>query len=294
MFYNLKDAEIRNICRGKLESLEYWLRRLIDETLSVSYGDFFNYIDENGRRLIKKDIVDSLDERVQKEPSRYARKVDAIYLQDAINIICKPHLFKAHFRIPLNDAYPNGNIEARTFMNRLVDPRNRLSHANSISNRQAEQIICYSNDIIDSLKKYYNNQNMTNEYNVPLILKFLDSHGSTYFREQLYKRADGSVFLNLKDEPSTILRPGDVLTLEVDIDPTFDTSEYQVHWRDISGQKTIYGPKGVFHVTPKHVGSRVSFRCMVTTNKEWHRINFGTGAYADDDLEVVYKVLPPL
>ena len=43
MLYMLSDNEIRNQCREKLESLEHWLRRLIDETLSVKYGDYFSH-----------------------------------------------------------------------------------------------------------------------------------------------------------------------------------------------------------------------------------------------------------
>jgi hypothetical protein len=82
----LEDSEIRNICKEKLEALEHWLRRLIDETLSGVYGDFFSYEDSNGNRLLKKKLSESIDERLRKEPSRYSRKVDAILLDDAIGV----------------------------------------------------------------------------------------------------------------------------------------------------------------------------------------------------------------
>ncbi len=52
----LEDSEIRNICKEKLESLEHWLRRLIDKILTESYGDFFSHVDDKGDRLIKKKI----------------------------------------------------------------------------------------------------------------------------------------------------------------------------------------------------------------------------------------------
>ena len=85
MIFKLEDSEIRNICKEKIESLEYWLRRLIDETLSQAYEDFVSYIDFNVNRLIKKKITDSITNRVSLEPNRYPRKIDAVLLNDAIN-----------------------------------------------------------------------------------------------------------------------------------------------------------------------------------------------------------------
>ena len=76
-------------------------------------------------------------------------------LEDAIYIICKPELLKDHFRVPLAIAFPDGREEARTFLNRILAPRNNLAHANAISTRQSEQVVCYSNDVIDSLKQHY-------------------------------------------------------------------------------------------------------------------------------------------
>jgi hypothetical protein len=93
MFYALTEDQIRNLCKEKIESLEHWLRRLIDEKLSTSHGDYFSYVDGAGNRLIKKSIVDELEERLKKEPTRYVRKIDAVLLSDAIDIICNPQLY---------------------------------------------------------------------------------------------------------------------------------------------------------------------------------------------------------
>src|SRR5450756_2124003 len=93
MFYALTEDQIRNLCKEKIESLEHWLRRLIDEKLSASHGDYFSYIDGAGNRLIKKGIVDELEERLKKDPTRYSRKIDAVLLSDAIDIICNPQLY---------------------------------------------------------------------------------------------------------------------------------------------------------------------------------------------------------
>jgi hypothetical protein len=56
MFYNMKDSEIRSVCRDRIEALEHWLRRLIDDTLTPVYGDYFNYTDEKGNRLISSKL----------------------------------------------------------------------------------------------------------------------------------------------------------------------------------------------------------------------------------------------
>ena len=91
------------------------------------------------------------------EPERFSRIIDAAILDDCINIICNPNLFRRHFREAFKTAFPVGDSrdETRIFLKRLIKPRNLLYHANPISVRQAEQVICYSHDIIESLKKYY-------------------------------------------------------------------------------------------------------------------------------------------
>lgn len=44
----LTDNQIRNLFKEKIESLEHWLRKLVDEKLSVVHADFFSYIDGAG------------------------------------------------------------------------------------------------------------------------------------------------------------------------------------------------------------------------------------------------------
>jgi hypothetical protein len=216
MFYTLTEDQIRDLCKEKIESLEHWLRRPIDEKLSASHGDYFSYVDGAGNRLIKKGIVDELEERLKKEPTRYVRKIDAVLLSDTIDIICNPQLY-SFFAPGLAFAFPEGRDEARTFMYRLLDPRNRFYHSNPISLHQAEQVVCYSTDIIEFLKQHYGAIGMQSEYNVPTILKFSDSFGNVYFRNQMIDWA-GGVLMDLSDQPKNVLWPGDILTLEVEVD----------------------------------------------------------------------------
>jgi len=228
MFYALTEDQIRNLCKEKIESLEHWLKRLIDEKLSASHGDYFSYVDGAGNRLIKKGIVDALEKRLKKEPTRYVRKIDAVLFSDAIDIICNPQLYSI-FAPGLRFAFSEGRDEARTFMYRLLDSRNRLYHSNPISLHEAEQVVCYSTDIVESLKQHYGAIGMQSEYNVPTILKFSDSFGNVYFRNQMIDWA-GGVMMDLSKQPTSVLWPGDVLTLEIEVDPAFDPTDYTISW----------------------------------------------------------------
>ena len=290
MFYALTEDQIRNLCKEKIESLEHWLRRLIDEKLSASHGDYFSYIDGAGNRLIKKGIVDELEERLKKDPTRYSRKIDAVLLSDAIDIICNPQLYSI-FAPGLRFAFPEGRDEARTFMYRLLDPRNRLYHSNPISLHQAEQVVCYSTDIIESLKQHYGAIGMQSEYNVPTILKFSDSFGNRCFRNQMSPGATGGVIMDLSKQPTNVLYPGDMLTLEVEVDPAFDPIDYTTSWKCSAGsvEPIPNGPKAIINITTKHVAEQMIIWCNITSNNEWHRMGVG----GDDSLSVFYKVRPP-
>ncbi len=291
MFYKFNDSEIRSICKEKLESLEYWLRRTLDDTLHANYGDYFEFKDEKGNRLIKTQTVDSLKSRKNAEPDRYPRLIDTILLDDAIDIICNPNLYNKHFSSIFKVAFPEGRDEARTFMKRLISGRNALAHANPISHSQAERIVCYSNDIIDSIKIYYIDKNMGNEYNVPLILKVIDSFGNVFHRNQMNPVHDGGVMKTFFSEPKFNLHVGDILTIEVEVDPSYCEDEYTITWGSGKGFSTPIpnGKKAIINITEKQVTQQFDVQCRVISNKGWHRMSLG----ADDFLLFYYKVLPP-
>jgi hypothetical protein len=293
--HNMKDAEIRSACRDKIESLEHWLRRLIDDTLTPVYGDYFDFTDDKGNRLISSKLSQQVEDRRMKEASRYPRKIDAVLLDDAIAIICKPELYKQHFRNALANAFPDGEAEARTFLSRLLVPRNSLAHANAISSRQAEQIICYSNDVIESLKKYYSELGMQQEYNVPLILKVTDSFGNVFTRSQFRRVPSGGMMLSFTDQSDFFLHPGDILTLEIEIDPSFETDSYDIKWGSTTGlPEPLSGSRAVIPITTKQVCEQFDVQCRITSKKDWHRMHTGFDKGSDDLLIVDYKVLPPV
>lgn len=296
MLENFNDSELRSRCKQKLETLELWLRRLIDQVLGSTFGDYFNHTDAAGNRLIAKRISTLLDDRIQKEPQRYARKIDAVLLDDSISIICHPVRYQ-YFRPALEVAFPDGNAEARTFLKRLNDPRNRLAHANPISLHDAERIFCYSSDVIKSISTYYANNNMNQEYNVPLFIRATDSLGHSIHRDQMELMGGGGVEKDFTNASTSYLRPGDTLTIELEVDSTFDASSYKIDWnyRGDWNPKTKQsnpihpGLRAVIEITPRQVSESFTVMCRLITDKDWHRLG-----EIDDCLILRYRVLPPI
>lgn len=288
----LDEAELRRISWEKIEALEHWLRRLVDDVLSAKYGDYFGAIDAKGNRIVKSAIAKDALARKQREPARYSRLVDALLLDDVIDIVCNPQLFKDNFRKPLQHAFPEGRDEARTFLKRVASPRNNLAHANPISLRQAEQVICYTNDIIDSLKAHYREVGMQDSYDAPLILRVTDSFGNSFSRSQLGPCHDGGIMKAFLDWPEMHLRPGDLLTVEIEVDPSYDSSSYSILW---ASTKPWYaepqtGTKVLIPISNRQVGQQFDVQCRITANREWHRMSMGV----EDFLMLYYKVLPPV
>jgi len=289
-FSRFKEEEKRSICKKEIENLENWLRRLVHESLSKEYGhNYLEYKDKNNNYLIKAEIRQKVKGLINKEPERFPRCIDAFFLTDLIYIICKKGLYNKFFKEPFFKAFPDGVNEARTFLTRLEDPRNALYHANPISNRQAEQVICYCRDIIDSLKEYYDKMGVENEYNVPRIMKVTDSFGNTIHSNELGDHPVSSWFLH-KDHKN-YLRPGDKLGIEVEVDPSFDHSSYAVNWNieDESIKKFTNKTKISFEIDMKYVGELFCVTCRIISNKSWHRYRNW-----DDLVNIYYKVLPPL
>jgi hypothetical protein len=105
--HKLSEDELRSHCKRTVEALELWLRRLIHVRLSETYGsDYFHATKSNGiDRVIRTKIAKRLIEAVVREPARYSRPIDAARLDDEIDIVCNPELYKAHFAQALGTTY---------------------------------------------------------------------------------------------------------------------------------------------------------------------------------------------
>lgn len=289
-FSQLKEEEKRSICKKEIENLEIWLRRLVHESLSKEYGNnYLEYKDKNNNYLIKTEIRQKVKGLINKELKRFPRNIDAFFLPDLIYIICRVNLYNKFFKVPLTKAFPEGRNEARTFLQRLEPPRNALSHANPISDRQAEQVICYCQDIIESLKEYYYKMGVENEYNVPRIIKVTDSFGNTIHSNELGDNPVSNWFLH-KDNKN-YLRPGDKLGIEIEVDPSFDHSSYTVKWNinRESIKKFTNETKISFEIEMKHIGKLFCVDCEIISNKSWHKYTNW-----DDCINIYYTILPPL
>ena len=290
LFSKFNEEEKRSICKKEIENLEIWLRRLAHELLSKEYGnDYLEYKDENNNYLISRKIIQAVNNRIKQEPERFSRCIDAFFLSDLIYLICRGDLYNKLFKDPLSKAFLDGNNEARTFLERLIDPRNALSHTHPISNRQAEQVVCYCHDIIDSIKEYYFKMGTEHEFNVPSIIKITDSIGNSIHSHEIKER---SPFIwNLANDRKNHLLPGDNLEIEIEVDPSFEPSSYTIKWSIKNENIEKYNNKTriSFKLGVKNVGELCIVRCLIISNKNWHKHN----AY-DDKISIFYKVLPPI
>ncbi|SPH24131.1 hypothetical protein DEA8626_03180 [Defluviimonas aquaemixtae] len=287
----LTQDDLRALCRRSIEGLELWLRRLIDYQLSAAYGN--NYLEakrDDGSNVINNEVKNKLVTRLNSDPSRYPRPIDAATLEEEIRIICNPDLYRKYFREALGTVFPHGHSEVRTFLSRISSVRNPLSHATPISVRQAEQVLCYTNDIVDGLKAFYRGLGMRNEYNAPMIIRISDSFGGTFHADQISRNNTGGGRVDRTNDPNAVLRPGDTLSIEVEVDQSFDPATYEISWPGPKGVSKIdNGLKALIQIDESHVSTALSVECTVTSNKSWHRRGMN-----DDQVFMIYKVLPPV
>jgi len=292
--HNLTEVELRQNCKEAVEALEFWLRRVIDITLAPEFGsDYINAKSStNSQHIIKKSVRDSIQNRASSDPIRYPRMVDAMLLDEEIDIICHPDLYKSFFKMYFEKSFPLGNDQLRNCLRKILEPRNNLAHANPISVRQAEQVICYSHDVIDAIKDRLKEMNLDKEYNAPTIINVSDSRGFVFHDAQIRRNNTGRGGIDLTGNQSTWLRSGDTVAVEVEIDPSFPAEEYNVDWvfpDGVNVHKCKSNHRVVLCLTDKNVRVDFTIYCKVISNKSWHRCGD-----VDDCVGVTYKVLPQI
>ncbi|MGO4838911.1 hypothetical protein AB4144_42350, partial [Rhizobiaceae sp. 2RAB30] len=183
-------------------------------------------------------------------------------------------------------AFPNGGEEASTFMNRLVAPRNKLAHANPVSVREAEQVICYCHDVIESLKAFFAERNMDREYNAPTIVRISDSFGKTAHAGEIRRNGTGAGLVSWTE---STLRAGVTLSLEVEVDESFHADFYRFDWVVPAYEgPSLVGRRITVNIVNRFVSPSFTVYCIVTSDQDWHRL----GEH-DDSVAIAYKVLPP-
>lgn len=76
LLWNMTELEARDLCKHRLDTMELWSRRLIEETFSEEYGkDYFNFKFDNGTPLVKNEIIKQVQDRIDSDPKRYQGKL---------------------------------------------------------------------------------------------------------------------------------------------------------------------------------------------------------------------------
>ncbi|MET4147770.1 MULTISPECIES: hypothetical protein [unclassified Bradyrhizobium] len=282
---DLTEGERRELARRYLDSAESWLRRLIESKLPNRFGPNYLAPDEaGGCKAISKDIRRQIATRFESDRARFARVIDAADLGHAVTIALHPELYRENFREALNEAFPDGPSEARTFLNRLEAIRNKLAHGGTCSDRDYERAVCYSNDLIDSIKQHFKEQNMERQFNVPTFTRVVDNRGNDFHlthgpNQQMH-------FVDVRQQGNGDLYVGDELVVEAEVDPNF--SVYNVDWMTFNGDIGQDSPMRL-KIDMKHVGLELIVRFNVRSSEPWHRLFNGI----DDMVELRYRVLPP-
>lgn len=289
MFLNFTDEQLRQICRTHIESLEKWARLLLGKVLSREYGvDFIHSKNPDGNFKFKKSLVEKADRMMTEEPGRFPSPLDTFFLEDIICLLTRQDIFDL-MKPKVIVFYPEGKEEMRTFLERLIPIRNKLSHTNPFSVRDAERSVCYTNDFTDFVKQYFAAINMEKEFNTPSILKVMDSLGNENISDG--NEPNGIMSISLAD-PSTkekkIFYKGEQFSVTIEMDPSFDESDYDIIWTKKEGVEVHEnGKKIIVSIEDNLIGEEIVLLCSIVSHNPWHRYN----GY-DHRLLVRFKAIP--
>lgn len=286
MYHEYTQEELRQYCRNNIESLEIWARRLIHEKMVEKYGD--NYVNKqlkDGNYVVKAEIRKHIQGMMAKEPTRFHRAVDTLFIDQVIYFLCHPVWYKCLFKPALDYIYPQGNDEAREYLSRLVPIRNPLSHSNPITMHDVERAICYSHDFIEGLKKYYKDNGEEKVWNVPRIIRIKDSFGNVF--ENPRDGILGQTIFMIKNE----MHCGDVYSIEIEIDAAFKEDEYQIKWGMSNHNCNEFDNSTKFTIKfdINDVSEKNYINCKLISKEEWHKYrNY------DNKIAIGFTVLPPI
>jgi hypothetical protein len=290
MINSLDFEKIRSQCKIMIENLETWLRNIIDIGLTAKYGaNFQDYRDENGIRLLSNRIIKEANLRYTSEPDRYPRFVDSLLLDDIVKIVCKHDIYKSTTEDYLKYAFPEGNSEALTFLNRLIPIRNKLYHSNPITNHEALRALCYSNDVISSIKLGYKEKNLDKEYNAPTIIRVEDLFGNQFNQTQIRRNSTGRGCCDTRKNGTTVY-VGEKINIQVEVDPSFSIDDYTINWIFDKKEESAYAEIGnriELSVENKHVRTDFAIYCCIKSIEKWHRCGD-----VDDCVSILYEIIP--
>lgn len=279
----LDSNDVHVSCRQRIETCELWLRRIIHDKFVERFGN--NYIDEaslEGQVIFSNRTKERAQSFLRENPGQYSRPIDTLLLDDLGSVLAKDDVYKEFFKIAFDAGFPMGANHVRRVIKTLLPIRNALSHANSatLSLHDAERALCYCSDIIASLKTYYSAMSTHDKFPAPVFTRYSDSLGT------VWHPAPPSDHHEIRDRSLYI---GDEVRFEVEVDSSFDPSEYEITWQvcNISQGETGKGSAFNLKLTPRHVGQRFALQVSLKTKRDWHRLQ-NMDAY----LTMNYEVLP--
>lgn len=282
MLNQIKIDDQKKESRSRIESVENWLRRIINEELTKKYGQ--DYIDSE----INKEIRLSIKKRFESSPEKYSRMIDASDLSHLIRIFCNPKFYGDIFRKYQEAFYPQNMSQGDKYLlflfTRLYKIRCDLSHANEISIKDFEFVLYFTSAQINSYINFYTKAGKMMDYDVPKILEIRDSFGSSIQRKDFNKYEEHDFTTDSKK----YLRPGDVISLEVTLDPCYQDVKSQFRFGG-ADQDYSYDNKLIYTIKNSDVCEKKVIHCQVRSDKDWHR-QFNM----DDQIHLYYKVLPPI
>ena len=284
MYHDCSQEDLRSYCRTCIESYEMWARRLIHEKMVEEYGiNYLDASDERGDKLIKKDVRERIRQKIDAELSSYPRTVDALNAGDITYFLCNSKWYHSLFKAALDFAFPQGQEEAREFLDRITPIRNSLSHARSISIRQAEQVICYTHDFIEGIKQYYKDRGEDRMWNVPQIIRATDSRG-----REIYPPSDSTSRFNVSIHPEYYV--GDRYSIQIEIDSSYPPDSYSIHWLKswVEDNEHYNQPRFSITFSNEEIGQVYIVTCKIVSKNEWHRYRD-----CDDEMNLMFTVLPP-
>ncbi|MBU9583028.1 hypothetical protein LGN04_29770 [Burkholderia multivorans] len=276
----VEQEKLYESCRSRILSCELWLRSLIDDTLRADFGaQYHEHASINGNPLFSEKMRSRIAQYHSSDPNRFPRPVDAILLDDLGSILGKEDAFKTYFRSALIGGFPCGSQQVRHVVTTLKGYRNAVFHANerSLSFHDLERVLCYSSDLIATIKRHYATMNNQSKFPAPMFTRYSDSLGNV---RQITQARDDLVFTS---EP---LYRGETVTFMVEVDGSFAPTDYRVVWR-LRGVPVHEGCNFSLLLDDEHVGERLPLQVEVVSNEKWHRMNS-----VDALITFTYEVLP--
>ena len=300
LLWNMSDSEARDLCKHRIDAMEMWSRRLLDEIFKEKYGgNYFDVEISEGQPLVKSSIKSSVEGRIKNDPNRFPRKVDALVIEDLEYFFCREDLYKEHFRAVFEPFF-SGFSEIRSVLRRIEGIRNKIAHSNHLSQHELEQGVCYSNDFINVFCDYYKTLGKEKEYNVPTFTSIRDSFGRCLTRENSSSSwvvYDWHFSNNIVSESTeTHLRSGESYRLVLEVDASFPEEFYDIKWHVTYGICELIA-KGTGNIIEFTVNDDCVSRCpeikaYLTTKRSWHR--FANIKCDDDFVMKLSQVLPPI